>query len=148
MAGSNPAFDAGAFRTAIRDAMNMGLPANVSERATFKWNVERTFNTADPAGNPYDWGTTPATTTTHPDVQIPVAVEYTSRASESGANAIGQFDPSRVTLTILDEDYALVEGANEVLLGGNSYLVRYVAPPLGLFEVTVYQVFAEARDES
>jgi hypothetical protein len=148
MAGSNAAFNPGEFRTAIRDAMNMGLPANVSERATFKWNVERTYTVADPGDNPYDWNDTPVSTTTHADVQIPVAVEFTARASDAGANNIGSFDPSRVTLTVLDEDYALVQGADEVLLGGNAYVIRYVAPPLGLFEVTVYQIFAEARDES
>jgi len=129
--------------------MIMGLPSNVSERATFRWPTNRTYTIADPAQNPYDWTETPLTETHHADVQIPVAVEFTSRTSQGGSNDIGtQFDTSRVVLTVLDEDYAQVEGATEVLLGGNTYLIQFVAPPMGLFEVTVFQVYCEARDES
>lgn len=148
MAGTNADFDAAAFRAAIRSAMDMGLPNATNERATFRWAVEKTFATADPAGQPYTFNTAPASTVVRPDVRIPVAVEFSARPAGSTDTSLGEFDTSRVIITILDEDYEQVEGANEVLLGGNAYDVQFVGPPLGLFSVTVYQVYAEARDES
>jgi hypothetical protein len=35
-----------------------------------------------------------------------------------------------------------------VLLGQNTYVVDFVAPPIGLFNVTIYQMYCSARDES
>lgn len=143
-AGFNPA----AFRDAIRFAMHMGLPNATEERATFRWTTVRTYDTADPAGNPYDYTATPATSVAHDDVLIPVAVEFSARPAGSRDTAVGQFDSSRAVITVLDEDYALVEGADLVLLGGNTYEVEFVGPPLGLFDVTIYQLYCDARDES
>lgn len=148
MAGSNSAFDATAFRTAIRSAMTMGLPGTTSERATFRWTPDKTFATADGAGKPYSWGATPTTTTTHADVQVPVAVEFSARPAGSLSTVMGEFDTSRAVITVLDEDYADIVGADLVLLGGNTYEIEFVGPPMGLFDVTVYQLFCLARDES
>lgn len=148
MAGSNPAFNPAQFRDVIRTTMIMGLPNATAEKPTFRWRPDRTFTTADPAGAPYDFTASPTTTDAPPDVQIPVAVEFSARPAGSLETSIGEFDTSRVIITILDEDYELVRGADEVLLGGNTYDIQFVGPPIGLFEVTVYQVFAIARDES
>lgn len=148
MAGSNPAFSAAQFRTAIIDAMNMGLPSDVSERATFRWHKQQTFSKIDPSGQPYDLTASPVTDTTPDDVQIPCAVEFSARPAGSMETSIGEFDTSRAIITILDEHYPSVEGADEVILGGNTYDIQFVGPPIGLFEVTVYQLFALARDES
>ena len=148
MAGTNPGFNAAAFRTAIIDAMTMGLPSETQDRATFRWNKERTFNTVDPAGTPYDLTAAPLTDTTPDDVLIPCAVEFSARPAGSLDTTVGEFDTSRVVITVLDEHYPQVEGADGVLLGQNTYEIQFVAPPIGLFEVTVYQVYAVARDES
>lgn len=148
MAGSNPAFDPAVFRQAIRDTMIMGLPNATAEKPTFRWNPDKTFTTADPAGQPYDLTASPVDTDAPPDVQIPCAVEFSARPAGSLDTVIGEFDTSRVIITILDEDYALIEGADQVLLGENTYNIQFVGPPLGLFEVTVYQLYAIARDES
>lgn len=148
MAGSNPNFSAAAFRTAIIDAMTMGLPDAEQERATFRWHKQQTFNTVDPAGQPYDLTASPATDTTPEDVQIPCAVEFSARPAGSLETTLGEFDTSRAIITVLDEHIASIEGADEVLLGGNTYDIQFMGPPIGLFEVTVYQLFAIARDES
>lgn len=148
MAGSNSGFNPAVFRAAIVDAMNMGLPTDPTERATFRWHKQQTFSTADPSGMPYDLAATPATDTTPDDVQIPCAVEFSARPAGSLETTIGEFDTSRVIITILDDHFPSIEGADEVLLGGNTYDIQFVGPPIGLFEVTVYQVFALARDES
>lgn len=128
--------------------MTMGLPVDVVERPTFRWTTQRDYAIDDPAGNPYDWTATPTETTTHPDVQVPCAVEFAARPAGSTETVLGQFDTSRIVVTLLDEDYDAVRGSDVILAGGNSYDIDFVGPPLGMFQVTVYQVFATAQDET
>ena len=151
MAGTDSRFDAAAFRTAIRAAMNMGLPNSTEEQATFKWNTQRTFAKADAGGSPWDWETAAATTTTFVDVQIPVAVEFLSKGGDTLDTRLGEFDVARARITVLDEDFvSLTQSgrlADQVELGGDLYDVQFVEPPVGLFQVTVYTVHAQAVDE-
>lgn len=128
--------------------MEMGLPNATSERATFRWNAASTYEAEDVAHNPFDWTDDPVTETTHPDVQIPVAVEFSARPAGTIDTTVGQFDNARAVITLLDTDYESVRGADEVLLGGNSYTVDFWGPPMGLFEVTIYQVYVTATDEA
>jgi hypothetical protein len=120
----------------------------VAERATFRWNVERTYAIEDPSHNPYEWDEIPSTELSHADVTIPVAVEFSARPAASLDTAIGQFDVGRAVITVLDVDYALITGADLVLLGENTYVIDFVGPPIGLFAVTVYQMYASAMDET
>lgn len=146
--GFGAGFDADLFRESIRAAMTMGLPNTVSERATFRWHPQRTFAKSDPTGKPYDLSAAPVSDTTPEDVQIPCAVEFSARPAGSMETALGEFDTSRVIITLLDVDMPLISGADEVILGGNTYDIQFLGPPIGLFDVTVYQLFAIARDES
>jgi hypothetical protein len=139
-------FDADLFRSAITSAMEMGLPQETSERATFRWHTSYTYDVADPEGNPYDFNGEPATTVSKPDVQVPVAVQFFG--SDGNGTAMGEFDNNRTILTILDIHYEQVKDADQVLLGGNTYVIDYVAPPTGLFEVTVYNLYIMSVDES
>lgn len=148
MAGSNPAFDPEVFRQAIRSTMVMGLPPTESDRATFIWDRVTDFAVKDPKGRPYNWTASPTVEETHDEVQIACAVEFAARPAGSVDTTLGQFDISRAVITILDEDYEEIVGATHVKLGGNLYLIDFVAPPLGLFEVQVYQLYASAVDES
>lgn len=141
-------FDAAAFRDAIKFAMNMGAPEDTSERVTFRWKTVKTYNQADPHGNPYNRRATPVSTTTHADVQIDCAVEFIPRASLGTGTPVGDFETPRAIITVLDEDYPSVEGADEVLMGGNVYRIDYVQPPVGLFSVTIYQIHVSAESES
>lgn len=149
MAGSDPRFNAALFRQNIHFAMTMGLPTAVEDRATFQWDTARTFQRPDSGGKPLDWTSTPTSETVYPDVQIPVAVEYRNALEEG--TVVGEFDKTKATLTVLDVDYAqLIVGdvmANRVLLGQDSYSIKYVVP-IALFDVGVYQIYAEAIDES
>lgn len=147
-AGFGTGFDADAFRQAIRATMTMGLPNATADRATFRWTTAETFAIEDQDHNPYDWTDTPATSDAHADVQIPVAFEFAARPAASLDNPMGQFDSTRVEITILDVDFPLIEGANEVVLGENTYDIDFVGPPRGLFEVDVYTIYATARDET
>ncbi len=151
MAGTDSRFDASAFRDAIHFAMTMGLPNTVNERATFKWKVEREFSKHDAKGSPWDWGDTPSTEETLPDVQIPVAVELLSKGGDTLDTHFGEFDVARAIISVLDEDFVeLTQNgrfADQVEMADALYDIQFVAPPVGLFEVTVYSIHAQAVDE-
>lgn len=142
------AFNAAQFRSIIKSVMHMGLPETTGLRPTFRWTVERTFSSADDDGNPWDFSASPTTTTAPADVLIDCAVEFVPRATLAGGTALGHFDTPRAIITIMDVDYPSIEGADQVLLGGNTYHVDFVAPPIGLFDCTVYQLHVSAVDES
>lgn len=141
MAGSDPNFDATAFRAAIRSTMQLGAPSNVADQATFRWNKAKTFAQQDSTGMPYDWTSTPLTDVEQPDVKVPVAVQFTAGASYN--NGVGSFTASKVVLTVLDVDFALVQGADQVLIGQRVFNILFYGPPVGLFDVTVYEIHAE-----
>jgi hypothetical protein len=142
-------FKADDFRSAIRFAMNMGLPEDSQEQATFRWTTKKTYDAADPAGVPFDFTAKPSKTVSHEDVQVPVSVQFVPQLTrgESGT-PWGTIDSPKAILTILDEDYVEVVGADLVLLGKNTYTVDYVAPPEGLFDVTIYEIYCTAQDEN
>lgn len=150
MAGSNSAFDPDLFRQKITDTMIMGLPPNVQDRATFRWKTEKTFTRPDPKGIPYNLNQAAITTDEHEDVQIPVAVAIPTRATINKVyTPAGEInDDVRIVITVLDTHFPLVEGADYVLLGGNTYKIDYWGPPLGLFSVEIYQAFCSAEDEA
>lgn len=148
MAGKHPSFNAKEFREAITFAMNMGLPEDKKERITFRWTPNRVYENTDAGGNPWSWSSQPTSEEIKEDVQVPAAVEFSARPAGSVDTPIGQFDTSRVIVTLLDVDFDKIQGADLFILDNNEYDVQFVGPPLGLFNVTVYQIFAEARDES
>lgn len=140
-------FDSDGFREAIRNTMLMGMPNASSERVTFRWTDRKTFSKHDASGRPLNWYATPVSNITNPDVEVPVAIEYSARASQAGNTTVGNFNNPRAVLTLLDVDFALVEGADKVIIDGSEYTVDFVEPPVGLFDVTVYTVHISAIDE-
>lgn len=145
MAGSGAAsgFDATQFRDAIHFAMNMGLPDDASQRVTFIFDEVSTYQVTDPRQRPYDWKETKKTDVSQRSVQVPAAVQW--GVGTVAADEMGQFDTSRATITLLDNDYALVKGCNEVLINGIHYVIEAWAPPQGLFDVTVFSASIVAR---
>jgi hypothetical protein len=151
-------FDEGAFRDAIHNTMLMGMPENVAERLTFWWNRDQTYTPDDPAGDPYDWTSTPVTdhpgNPTLPDVggeqslSVPYALEFSARPSGSSATVFGDIDASRAVVTMLETNYDKIRTADYATVGNTRYRILYSGPPLGLFGVTVHQVFLEAEDSS
>lgn len=158
MAGTDASFDATAFRDAIQFAMVMGLPQETDERATFLFpatTVYMDMSQATPAlvtdprvdqnGNPLNPNI--KRERTRPDeVQVPVAVEFsTARMDE---RPVGSFKDTRVSITVLDKHWPDVKDAVEVKLGGDTYVISYTHPPVGLFEVTIYTMECFARSET
>jgi hypothetical protein len=145
--GFGSGFNADTFRTNIKNTMRMGSPQSIPDRVTFRWKTKKNFATkTDLKGKPYDLAATATIPEdAKPDVQVDCAVEIEDR--NASGTPIGQFNTPKATITVLDEDYALIEGAQEVLIGGNTYSINYTEP-VGLFSVTVYTIHCTAKDES
>jgi hypothetical protein len=148
VASTNPAFNATVFRENIRATMVMGMPNSIDKQVTFKWSPDTTYNSIDTAGVPYDATDVPVTTETHADVIVPVAFEFAARPAGSLETSMGEFDTSRIVITILDTDWEEVVGADQIQIDEATYDIQFVAPPFALFDVDVYQIFAIARDEA
>lgn len=151
MAGTDPRFNAAAVRDALRFAMTMGLPDTTEHQATFIWTTDKEFAQADSGNTPFNLGAVPTTTTEFEDVQVPVAVEFFSKGGDSQKTRVGEFDTARCTITVLDEDYeSLFQGGrrpDRVRLKDSLYRIEFEAPPVGLFDLTVYQFFCISEDE-
>lgn len=150
-------FSAAVFRDAISFAMAMGLPQEESERVTFRWISQKTWERPDSRGSNYDFTDSPTATVSADDqvasLTLPCAVEFSARRTSSADTPMVDFDISAVTLTMLDVDYQQLLDANLgmpdlVVIDGNTYEMNFWAPPMGMFDVTVYQAYAQARDES
>lgn len=141
-------FDADLFRQAITSTMEMGLPSDTSERITFVWNPVRDYNIEDTAGNPYDWTSTPTSEEDHPEVQIPAAIQISTRGSLFDGTSMGVFNQQKLTVTILDTYYDQVKDADYMRFDDADYDINFWEPPMGLFDVTIYTIHGTARDEA
>lgn len=139
-------FDSTIFRANIKNVMKMAAPTAVEERVTFLWDDVKTYTgPTDPSGKPYQLDAATASVEETENVQIDCAVEIVDRVPSG--TPIGEFNNPRATITVLDNDYALIEGSSKCLIGGNTYNINYVEP-IGLFDVTVYIIRAQAQDEA
>ena len=151
-------FDEGAMRSAVLNTMLMGMPENPAERLTFVWNRDKVFSPDDPAGNPYDWTSTPVTdrpgnpglpdTGVEQTLQVPYALEFAARPSGSETTSLGEIDVSRAIATLMDGDFEKIKTADYARIGDSRYRIQFDAPAIGLFGITVWQVFMEAEDSS
>lgn len=151
--GADVGFSGDVFRENIRFAMEMGAPTSTQEQVSFCWKREKTYNPQDHGRRPYSFDQ--ATVTDEPgnedipggSTTVTCAVEFVPRNSTGTDNQIGAFSAPRVVLTLLDEEYATIEGFDYAIIDGATYEPEFTAPPLGLFDVTVYQVHLTAADE-
>ncbi len=152
--GASVGFSGAEFRENIRFAMQMGAPTATQEKVTFCWNREKTYDPQDHRRRPYDF-TQPTVTDEPGNEDIPsgsttvdCAVEFLPRNTSGTENQVGNFSAPRIIVTLLDEEYATIEGFDYAMIDGSTYNPEYTAPPLGLFEVTVYQIHLTAADEA
>lgn len=141
-------FDPTAFRQAIISSMEMGMPADAGKQATFVFSAQNEFDVQDPAGNPYNFTALAASSVPERRVVIPIAVEFVSRASLSDGTPWGEIETPKAIVTVLDQHFPEVDGADFILMDGAEYHIDYVAPPIGLFSVTIFQIYCSARDEA
>jgi hypothetical protein len=157
MAGTDSRFNATKFRNGIRFAMAMGFPEDTEKQITWQWTPRRTFKKHDSGGEPFEWTSSQVNTEVDvTDMVVDCAVKFATSSSSTrvGGTALGIMDIASATVTLLDEEHdALMAHGNGVfpdkaLMDGATYMVQITAPPYGLFEVTVYDVYLQAVDES
>lgn len=145
MAGSNPTFKAGQFRSAIRFVFDMAAPPVAADQLRFHFNPTTTSVAArDGDGVPFD----PAAAVVvaqRPPLQRPCLVEYVDAAEDP--TAFGTVVPSKLRVTLLDEDYAYVKDADYVMIGGDRYLRHHEPPSYGLFDVGLHTLYFAAENE-
>lgn len=152
MAGSDASFDPGGFRSAIKATMQMGVPTDLNDRLVWHFRNITSYPTQDPALKPYDWTVAP-TFDVPSDPDLPTGEHIVDYALEFARSTpqeseVGAFDATRLVVTLLDVDYEQIKQADYATIGRVHYDIDYTGPPMGLFEVTVYQVFLTARDQA
>ena len=125
--------------------MTMGTPPVAGDQLRFYWNDTRSTAAAvDGEGIPFD-PTATITTTTRASVTKPCAVEYIDASGQP--TPFGTVVPSKVKVTLLDQDYTAVKDADYIVIGGDRYLRHHEPPSYGLFDVGVHQLVYVAENE-
>lgn len=137
MAGKVSGFDPAGFREGIRFAMNLGAPPEVSLRATFFFPKAMTADVPlDSSGAPY----APAevdVAEVKPPVQRPCGIEDASGAPTN--THLGKYGDA-IVVTLLDEDFAAVNGFEFLVISGLRYNYDYEMLPGALGTVVVHRV--------
>lgn len=146
MAGQVPGFVPAEVRAGLRLAMNVGLPTVTEDQPTFFFPATAsTVGPADEDAVPFDVSQRRVVAPRR-SVRVPCAIEYFD--NQGKIENFGLIVPSKLELTLLDEDYAKVRGFEYVVIGGNRYWYSRTAPPLGLVSVGVFTIYCTAEDQS
>lgn len=146
MAGQIPGFNADQVRAGLRLAMRVGLPPVEADQPTFFFpRAASTTGPADEDAIPFDL-TRQRTLAPAVSVKVPCAVEYFD--NQGKIENFGIMVPSKVEITLLDEDYAKVKGFEFVVIGGSKFWYSRTATPAGLVSVGVFTVYCTAEDSA
>lgn len=155
MAGVDTAFNQTEVEAALRFAMNMGMPVEIADRLTWHWNDSKTYTIQDVNADPYNWTASPVTDVPGNPVQpggslqVLYALESTNASSSYTVDtSLGQFDPTKIAITLLDTEFQQIKTADYITMRLVTYDISFVAPPLALFSMPVWTVYAEARDSA
>ncbi len=135
------------FRRGIRTAMQLAKLSDPDLQPAFYWNPPTTGGayTYDDVGVPFDPNQKPVKTPVGPEY-VDCAVEYFD--AENQPTSFGLMAPSRIVVTVLDEDYVKIDGCDYVVIHGDKYNYRRTEPPTGLFDVGVYSLHFTAEGET
>ncbi len=150
MAQAVPGFDADAFRTGIRTAMLLGLPDDPERRPQFVTEMDAPLSVdMDELGVPWDPSGTPAPA---PDLETRVLCAIEWLGGSPVEERFGSRQPSVVHLTLLDQEYAQIEGFTYVRLWPTitgapvKYFYRKVLQQVSLDTVGVWQLECATED--
>lgn len=155
MAGTNPNFNAAEVRDALHFAMEMGSPNRVRDKATFYfrqtsvWVDEDGIVVENPRldqdGNPFRPDLHSEPLGRAPVTLDRVAVDFGMAKPEE--LEVGSFRPTRVEITILDEEWSQIHEAIQVsLVRGDRYYISYEKPVVGLFDIDVHELVCYALE--
>lgn len=149
-------FDNDGFRNAIRFAMQMGTNPDPDRRPKFvQRSSTRTYwkngtqlgqePRLDRDGKPLD----PEVEIRRPVdqfIEVDCAIEVTRADAEE--LPVGTFQPTKVVVTLLDQQYVQVKDCREMVYNGDRYVFGYEPESNGLFDVGVYTMIFYAKDET
>lgn len=136
MAGSSPDFNLAEFNANIRAAMEMGATLAEEDRATFHFPETGTSTHRSEDDVPWNPAVVQDRAGKDP-VVVPCAVDYEEPADQD--TRLGLIRPTRLSITLLEDDYRAIEGCSHVVYGGERY--EYRATQVGaLFDAGVYVV--------
>lgn len=130
--------------------MEMGAAPETERQAFFIFPSQLVFVDSgdedapvDQDGVPFD-PDVPVRRETPDPVNVPCAIEY----YDDQGQQIGEFGsvaPSRVKVLLLDEEFSQVDGCEKVVIDGDTYWYRRTQPPMGLFDVGIFEVWFHAE---
>jgi hypothetical protein len=146
MAGVVPGFNAADVRAGLRFAMTVGLPPVLADQPVFFFpRTSTVIGPADEDEVPFDL-TKKRTLAPPVTVRVPCAVEYFD--NQGKIENFGVIVPSKIEITVLDEEYVQIRGFEYVVIHGNRYWYSRTAPPNGLVSVGVFTIYCTAEDQA
>lgn len=129
--------------------MVFGLPQNEVDRPTFHFDKVVEYERHDREGSPFDYAAAPEAETQKSSVSPVCAFEFFSPLGRQGSHAteVGDFTPTTLLVTMLEDEWDEVKGFAHVTVGPSNqkWLFRYYRPSYALGEFTVYQVHCSAE---
>lgn len=137
------------IQLALRQTMVLGLPVEDEQKPTFYFNPVVEWERYDTEGSPWEWDATPTSEVETSPVQPICAYEFFSPLGRQGgfATEVGDFTPTTLVVTLLQEEWEQVRGFSYVTVGPSEqrWLFRYWRPAYGLGGFTVYQIHCSAE---
>lgn len=139
-------FPAAKFRNAIQFVFEMAAPPAPADQLYF--HFEPTLTSTGPTDGeqvPFDPADIMTSTVADP-IQVPCDVTYTTGSEVP--TPFGTVVPDRLTVLLLDVDYAKVADCAFVTMGGDRYNRLYEPPSFGLFDVGLHEITFTAQNEN
>ena len=140
-------FNQAEVATGLRLALQVGWPQDPSLRPVFmmRGTEPAPVGPEDADGVPFD----PSAVDTHPTL-TPVSVLMAVEEEERPGVHVDwtQIIPTRLVLTLIADDYALVEGFDHVLIGSERFYYVREKVPMALVTLGIHQVVVRAEDDS
>ena len=129
--------------------MVMGLPETDAHKPTFYFDRVVEWERHDREDSPWDFGDSPTVETQRSPVRPICAYEFFSPLGRQGAypTEVGDFNPTTLIVTLLDDEWASVRGFSYVTVGPTAerWLFRYWRPSYSLGNFPVYQIHCSAE---
>lgn len=136
------------IREVLRQTMVLGLPETQTERPTFYWEDDKSYDREDMEGSPWDWTTAPVSNVQKGPTQVLCAYEFFAPLGRQGAflTEVGEFNPTTLIVTMFEEEFNTVFGFSYVTIGPDDtqWWFRTWKPAIGLNDLTVYEVHTAA----
>lgn len=146
----SPIIPVDVVREGIRSAMAMGMPVEEEERPTFYFDSTKVYDYVDEAGKPFDWSVSPTVSKNPGPTRALCSWEFSAPLGRQAAHEtpVGQFNPTTLILTVLDEDFDEVRGFRYVTIGpsDDKWWFRFYQPAVGLGDMTVYRITCSAKE--